>query len=127
MPGVGAVGLGAPLGAAQRTGVGRLGQVRVDPRAGELLDDIPPAGRGLQRKRGRLALELCQPGAHLQAAGRAELPAAGLAGHRVEVVEGDLATVDVEPAYDGHRDLLWLPLCDLIRPACRTERRGSRP
>jgi hypothetical protein len=60
--GVGPVGLGAPLGAAQRVGVGRLGQVRADPNAGELLGDEPPAGRGLQREAGLLLVELVEPG-----------------------------------------------------------------
>jgi hypothetical protein len=45
--GVGAVGLGAPLGAAQRPGVGRLGQVRAEPSTLQLLGDEPPAGGGL--------------------------------------------------------------------------------
>jgi hypothetical protein len=39
-----------------------------------------------------------------------ELPAAGLAGSGVDPVVGDLAAVDVEASYDGHRDLLWLPV-----------------
>jgi hypothetical protein len=107
--GVGAVGLGAPLGATQRAGVGRLGQVRAEPGALQFLGDEPPAGGGLQREPARLGVELLQPGAQLQAGGGAELPTAGLAGGGVEDVEGDLAAVDVQPSYDGHRDLLWLP------------------
>jgi hypothetical protein len=39
---------------------------------------------------------------------RADLPAAYLPGHGVEVVESDLSAVDIQPAYDGHRDLLTL-------------------
>jgi hypothetical protein len=31
-----------------------------------------------------------------------------LPGHRVEVVESDLLPVDIQPAYDGHRDVLTL-------------------
>ena len=59
--------------------------------------------------------------------GRAELPAAGLAAASVQVVVGDLPPVDVEAAYDGHRDLLGS--CALRSDAasgCRTERRGCR-
>ena len=41
--------------------------------------------------------------------GGSDLAALNLSGHGVEVVEGDLFPVDVEPAYDGHRDLLKLP------------------
>src|SRR5262249_8142497 len=33
-----------------------------------------------------------------------DLPSRG-----VQVVEGDLLPVDIQPAYDGHRDLLTLP------------------
>jgi hypothetical protein len=93
--GVGPVGLGAPLGAAQRAGVGRLGQVRADPHALELLGDEPPAGGGLQREAGLLSVELLQPGAQLETGGGAELAAASLAGRGVKDVEGDLAAVDV--------------------------------
>ena len=35
----------------------------------------------------------------------------------VEVVEGDLLPVDVEPAYDGHRDLLKLRIRGPPAPA----------
>ena len=38
-----------------------------------------------------------------------ELAAAHLPGHGVEAVKGDLLPVDIQPAYDGHRDLLKLP------------------
>ena len=34
-----------------------------------------------------------------------DLATANLPGHGVEVVEGDLLPVDIQPAYDGHRDL----------------------
>jgi hypothetical protein len=107
--GVGPVGLGAPLGAAQRPGVGRLGQVRAAPGALQLLGDEPPAGGGLQGEVRLLAGEPSKPAAQLHARGRAELPAAGLAGGGVDPVVGDLPAVDVEASYDGHRDLLWLP------------------
>src|SRR6266849_5471006 len=40
--------------------------------------------------------------------GRADLAAPHLPGAGVEVVEGDLLPVDIQPAYDGHRDLLKL-------------------
>jgi hypothetical protein len=43
-PGVGAVGLGPPLGAAQAAGLGRLSQMREEPGRLELLDHEPPAG-----------------------------------------------------------------------------------
>ena len=40
--GVGPVGLGPPLGAAQRPGVGRLGQMRTEPGTLQRLGDEPP-------------------------------------------------------------------------------------
>jgi hypothetical protein len=107
--GVGAVGLGAPLGAAQRPGVGRLGQVRAEPGTLQLLGDEPPAGGGLQREVGLLTGEPSKPAPQLQAGGRAELPAAGFAAVGINPVVGDLPPVDVKASYDGHRDLLWLP------------------
>src|SRR5215472_2581723 len=38
-----------------------------------------------------------------------DLPALDLPGHGVQVVESDLLPVDIQLAYDGHRDLLALP------------------
>jgi hypothetical protein len=72
--GVGAVGPGAALGAAQ---LGRLGQVRGDPGPPEFFDHVAPAGAALQRE-GHLLLvgEAFQPGAQLQAVGEDD-PAGG--------------------------------------------------
>ena len=39
---------------------------------------------------------------------RGNLAALHLPGDGVQVVEGDLLPVDIQPAYDGHRDLLKL-------------------
>src|SRR6188472_3019358 len=47
--GVGAIGLGALLVAAQETGLRRLGEVHVRADRLELFDDESPAGRRLQR------------------------------------------------------------------------------
>ena len=44
----------------------------------------------------------------MRAVGRGDLAALHLPGRGVEVVERDLLPMDVEPAYDGHRDLLKL-------------------
>jgi hypothetical protein len=70
MPGVGSVGLGAPLGTAQAGGLGQLGHVRDDPGPLQFLDDVPPAGAALQRE-GHLLLagEALQPGAQLPTVG----------------------------------------------------------
>jgi len=109
VPAVGLVGLGVPLAAAGERGVGRPGQMRRDPGRGQLLDDIPPPGAPLDRERGILtAGEPGQPGPQVHPVRRADLPALHLPAHGVEVVKGDLLPVDIQPAYDGHRDLLKL-------------------
>jgi hypothetical protein len=41
--------------------------------------------------------------------GRGDLPALRLPGHGIEVVKSQLLPVDIQPAYDGHRNLLKLP------------------
>ena len=109
MPAVGLIGLGVPLAAAGERGVGRLGQMRRNPGRGQLLRDIPPSGAPLDRERGVLAAgEPGQPGPQVLPVGRADLAALHLPGHGAGVVEGDLFPVDIQPAYDGHRDLLKL-------------------
>jgi hypothetical protein len=109
VPGVGLAGLGAPLAAPQRGGVGRLGQMRRDPGRGQLLGHVPPSGAPFHRERDILAPgEPGQPAAQMRPVSRGDLAALHLPGHGVQVVEGDLLPVDIEPAYDGHRDLLEL-------------------
>jgi hypothetical protein len=109
VPAVSFAGLGVPLAAAGEGGVGRLGQVHRDTGRGQLLGDIPPPGASLDRERDVApAGEARQPGAQVLPVGRADLAAPYLPGAGVEVVEGDLLPVDIQPAYDGHRDLLKL-------------------
>jgi hypothetical protein len=60
--GVGPVGLGPPLGAAQGAGVGRLGQLGAKPGAHDLLGDIPPAGRAFKGEVGLLPSQPSKPG-----------------------------------------------------------------
>jgi hypothetical protein len=109
VPAVGLVGLGVPLAAAGKRGVGRLGQVRRDAGCGQLLGDIPPPGAALGRERDVIAAgEPGQPGPQVLPVRRGDLAPAHLPGAGVEVVEGDLLPVDIQPAYDGHRDLLKL-------------------
>src|SRR5271157_3157331 len=84
--------------------------MRRNPGRGQLLHDIPPPGTPLDRERGILtAGEPRQPGPQVLPVSRADLAAPYLPGHGIEVVEGDLLPVDIQPAYDGHRDLLKLP------------------
>jgi hypothetical protein len=109
VPAVGPVGLGMPLAAAGERGISRLGQVHRDPGRGQLLRDVPPPGTSLDRERGVIAAgEPGQPGPQVLPVGRAYLAAAHLPGLGVEVVEGDLLPVNIQPAYDGHQDLLTL-------------------
>src|SRR5271155_4331045 len=83
--------------------------MRRDPGRGQLLGDVPPSGAPLHRERDVIAAaEPGQPGPQVQPVGRADLPALHLPGLGVEVVEGDLLPVDIQPACDGHRDLLML-------------------
>jgi hypothetical protein len=99
-----------PLAAAGEGSVGRLGDMRRDAGRGKLLGDIPPPGAPLHRERDILAaVEPRQPGPQVHPVGRADLAAPHLPGAGVEIVEGDLLPVDIQPAYDGHRDLLKLP------------------
>ena len=77
---------------------------------GQLLGDIPPPGAPLQRERDIVtAGEPRQPGPQVRAVSRGDLAAPDLPSHGVETVEGQLLPVDIQPAYDGHRDLLKLP------------------
>jgi hypothetical protein len=109
VPAVGFVGLGVPLAAAGEGGISRLGQMRHYTGRGQLLGDIPPPGAPLGRERDVIAgVEPCQPGTQVRLVGRGDLATPHLPGHGVEVVEGDLFPVDIQPAYDGHRDLLKL-------------------
>jgi hypothetical protein len=110
VPGVGLVGLGVSLAAAGGRGVGRLADMRGASGCSQLPGDVPPPGAALHRERDVVtAGEPGEPGAQVRAVGRGDLAAPDLPGRGVEVVEGDLVPVDVEPAYDGHRDLLKLP------------------
>jgi hypothetical protein len=122
VPAVGLAGLGVPLAAPGERGTGRPGQMRRDPGRGQLPGDIPPPGAPLGRERDVIAAgEPGQPGPQVLPAGRADLATAHLPGHGAGVVESDLLPVDIQPAYDGHRDLLKLRSaharapCDCLR------------
>jgi NAD(P)-dependent dehydrogenase (short-subunit alcohol dehydrogenase family) len=121
---VGLVGLGVPLAAAGKGGIGRLGQMRRDAGRGQFLRDIPPPGAPLDRERDVLAAgEPRQSGPQMRPVRRGDLAALHLPGLGVEVVEGDLLPVDIQPAYDGHRDLLKLRRAH-ARPPCELPTRS---
>ena len=110
VPGIGLIRLGVPLAAPQSGGVRRLGDMRGDPGHGQFLSHIPPPGAPLHGEVHVLAGEPArQPCGQMLTIGRRDLPAPHLPRGSVEIVEGDLLPVNVQPAYDGHRDLLTLP------------------
>jgi hypothetical protein len=109
MPRIGLVGLGMPLTAAGGSGVGRLAEVRGDLGRGQFLGDIPPPRAPLYRERDVVtASEPRQPSPQVHPVGRGDLSALYLPGHGAGIVERQLLPVDIQPAYDGHRDLLTL-------------------
>jgi len=109
VPRAGLTGLGVPLAAPGESGIRRLGDVRRDAGPGQLLRDVPPAGAPLQRERDVIpAGEPRQPRAQVRAAGRGDLAALHLPGPGIQVVGRELLPVDIQPACDGHRDLLKL-------------------
>ena len=84
--------------------------MRRDPGRGQFLDNVPPPGAPLNRERDIItAMEPGQPGPHMLPVGRGDLATLDLPGHGVEIVESDLLPVNIQPAYDRHRDLLTLP------------------
>src|SRR5262249_49906954 len=96
--------------AAQRGGVGRLAHMRRDPGCGQLLGDVPPPCASLDGEGDVVAAgEPRQPGPQGLSVGRGDLAALDLPPPRVEIVARDLLSVDIQPAYDRHRDLLTLP------------------
>src|SRR3954468_5186045 len=101
MSGVGAVGLGTPLGPAGGRGVGRLGQMRLDPGTLQLLHDEPPSGAGLDRERRRRpAGGRLQPATPHNPDPRGDPAAPGLTAALIEVVKGDLPPMNVQSTYD---------------------------
>jgi hypothetical protein len=99
-----------PLAAAGGGSVGRLAGMRGNPGRSQLLGDIPPPGAPFHSERDVVAAgEPRQPGPQVCPAGRGDLAAPHLPCHGVEIVEGQLLPVNIQPAYDGHRDLLTLP------------------
>jgi hypothetical protein len=110
VPGAGLTGLGVPLAAAGEGRVGRLGQVHPGPGRSHLLGDIPPPGTPLERERDVVAPgEPRQPGPQVLPVRGRDLPARHLPRRGAGVVEGQLLPVNIQSAYDGHRDLLKLP------------------
>jgi len=125
--GAGAVGLGAPLGprrARVPAGLARWAR-HPAPMSSSATNRRPVVA--FQGEVRLLAGAARQPGAQLQAGGRAELPAAGLAGVGADPVVGGLPPVDAEAAHGGHRGLLWLPRLRSGAASVPHPAEGSRP
>src|SRR5438045_7450198 len=98
---VGAVGLGAPLVAAAGARLGRLCQMRPRPRRRQRLADEQPARARLDGDVDLVLRATRHPLLHSVTAGE-KTAAADLAAHRVQCIEGDLCSMNVEPRYDRH-------------------------
>ncbi len=74
--------------------------MRADPGRRQLLGDIPPSGAPFQREVRVLAAgePPRQPGGQVRPVRRGDLAALQLAGGGIEIVEGDLLPVNVQPA-----------------------------
>ena len=94
MPGVHPVGLRPLLVAAQRAGLGRLGEMHPGAHRPQLLDHEPPPGRRLQRHFELLATKPRQE------------PTDGLPMRRRDPRPGDLARVGVDPLRGDLRTML---------------------
>jgi hypothetical protein len=97
---VGPFGLRVLLRPAQIGGPGRLGQNRGNPRPLQLLDHELPA-RALHRERHIVSAgePLGQPLPQHPPAGRLDPAAPQLTGDAVQIIEGDLSTMNVKPSY----------------------------
>jgi hypothetical protein len=106
MAGVAPVGLGAPLRAATRAGLGGLGKKDGRARPLQLLDHEPPARGGLHGRLDLAARPATQEAAQALPIRRTDAPGRHLPGGAVKRVEGDLGAVHVEADNDGHSKLL---------------------
>ncbi|MGH2456413.1 MAG: hypothetical protein ACRDHD_09175 [Candidatus Limnocylindria bacterium] len=106
MTGVGPIRLGPTLPSSQRSGLRRLGDVRDGPGSDQLFDDIAPAGAALQGE-GHLSStpEPLQPQSELSPVRWNDPAGADLAGAKVHIVVGELSSMNVEAAKDGHGNL----------------------
>jgi hypothetical protein len=85
--------------------------MRLNIRRPEFLDHVPPAGTGLDPERNVVTVGEVLPQPHPQPSpiSPPDLTAADLTGHRIDIVEGDLLAMDIQPTHDPHWDLLVLP------------------
>jgi hypothetical protein len=103
------VGLGPLLTTPRGGGIGRLGQVRHHSSTAQLFHHVPPPGAALHRELhiGH-TVETAQPHRQIPPIGRSDLPPRQLSRRPVDIVEGQLLSVQIQPAYDRHGNLLTL-------------------
>jgi hypothetical protein len=96
------------LATTRGLGVGRFGQMRFEPRRGDLLDDIPPTGAALDRQRDRATSRswrdvVAQPPPEPLPVGLPEPAPPRIAGLHIECIERDLPSVQIQPTYHRHQ------------------------
>jgi len=74
----------------------------LDPHATELLNHEPPTGAPLKGEGDSFPLEAVEPFAKMTSIGGRNPAAGHLASLRIQIVEGDLAPMKIESAYDAH-------------------------
>ena len=102
MPGIQLVRLRPPLGTTQGCGVGGLCQVRLDAGSLEFLNDEAPPGAAFDRQRGGASLQLGKPVSELISGAGIDSASTKLAAFRINVLECDLRSVDIQPTNDRH-------------------------
>ena len=104
MPGISPVRLGVALAAPQARRLGGLGQVSGDPGPLQLLHDVPPPGAPLDRElNARHAAEPAQPPAQALPVRRTDPATSALSCPGIDIVEGQLTPVQIEPSSHRHR------------------------
>ena len=110
-PGIAAVGLRPLLATSPGLRLGRFGQMRDKPRGGDLFDHVTPARAPFHRdvdavatrSRGEL---VAQPTTEPLPVRRPDSSSPRVAGVEHQRVESDLPSVQIQPTYHRHQDLL---------------------
>jgi len=110
-PGIAAVGLGPLLATSPGLRLGRFGQMRDKPRGGDLFDHVAPARAPFHRDvdrspRARGASSSLNQRRNRSRSGDQTRPRHASPVSGQERVEGDLPSVQIQPTYHRHQDLL---------------------
>src|SRR5439155_16695328 len=84
----------------QGSAVSRLSEMRDHPDPHQLLHDVPPTRGALHRELRLLPVEAQQPLPQMRTVRGCDAASPDLSQFHVHVVEGDLATMQIEGAYD---------------------------